>query len=225
MNSYISYILQRKKWQFVIIVVLVAVMISFAFLLPAYLGSLWSAADPLIGFITPMIATFIWLNDTKREWINSLPKKLTVHFKYQGKYVMSCINAPLVGEHDMRAYGQSIGGQISGMRNDLPLDTFFDAIMPNKPVKTRTKELSNIYTVTFYLTRIEDFKKNLKGSEQEKNEKTAKMEALIASYSVWFDNNATNDKCEKLKPINPCPSEPYTEDQAYEIHIAQKMQS
>jgi len=205
MNSYISYILQRKKWQFVIIVVLVAVMISFAFLLPAYLGSLWSAADPLIGFITPMIATFIWLNDTKREWINSLPKKLTVHFKYKDKFVMSCIHAPLVGEHDVRAYGQSIGGQISGLRNNLPLETFFD-YQYCELQSTRYEPTVNLHIITFYI-----YDDNQQSTEN-----------LISEYKVWFDNNNTNGKCEKLKPIYPCPTQPLTEDEAYNIHKQQE---
>jgi len=147
--------------------------------------------------VTIFIGVLIWYNEKKQDWENELPKKLTVHFKYKGQYIMSCINAPLVGEHDVRAYGQSIGGQISKMRNNLPLETFFDFEL-KKFQKTRHEPLVNSYVITFYII----------------NDKSPDILELLKNYQVWFAHKDYKDKFAKLKPI-PCPEKPLTEDEAY----------
>jgi hypothetical protein len=76
--------------------------------------SLWSdVLDPLVGVSTLLIAVVVWWNESRQEWRNSLPKRLTVDFVYKGRLVMRCEDADLASEGDIRALGQQIGGQMA----------------------------------------------------------------------------------------------------------------
>lgn len=75
---------------------------------------IWSAyLDPIIGLGTFLLAILISIFDLSQEWELSLPKRLTVIFKYQGNPIIICENAYLASEADKRAWGQQIGGQMN----------------------------------------------------------------------------------------------------------------
>ncbi len=81
--------------------------------------------DPIIGIGTFATAIII----AYRGWKDKIPKKLTVHFKYEGKYIFTCHKAYLSGEGDIRPWGQQIGRQ---MNDGKPLD-FYPYIRQQAP--------------------------------------------------------------------------------------------
>lgn len=203
----VVYIWTKKRIQ-VILISCLFVLIGVVFLFFNNTANpIWLIVDPVLGIVTPLIAFFVWYNDNVREWQRTLPQKLTVHFIYKGKYIMSCINAPLIGEHDVRAFGQSIGGQMSELRNNLPLETFFDhAYIPQS--SGRYDEIFNLHEISFYVQNEDEISdENIK----------RKIQQIGNEYRVWFDNNNINGKSEKLTPIQPPPVKPLTEGEIYEI--------
>lgn len=133
------------------------------------IGTWTNVIDPIITLLTVSITLLVYFSNAKRDWENQLPKKLTVHFIHQDKYVMSCIHASLTGESDIRQYGQQIGSQIASDKpNEAARLKFF-------PYMTIRKQIINQeyyeYTLIIYLS--------------EKNEKCKD------NYIVWIDNDDT----------------------------------
>ncbi|MBK8390606.1 MAG: hypothetical protein IPL23_15550 [Saprospiraceae bacterium] len=73
--------------------------------------------DPIFGLITGMLALALWYNDLQERWEESLPKTLTVHFSYKNEYVLTCYEAYLSHQADIRNFGQQIGNQMNGSKN------------------------------------------------------------------------------------------------------------
>ena len=69
------------------------------------------------SILTLGVAGAIWFTELREEYLNALPKRMTVSFTYtEGdteKLVMICNRAFLFGESDMRALAQQIGRQMS----------------------------------------------------------------------------------------------------------------
>ncbi|HPM10833.1 MAG TPA: hypothetical protein PK941_10360 [Paludibacter sp.] len=128
------------------------------------------ALEPVITIGTFVIAAILGVQNVKNTWIDKLPKKLTVHFKYEDKYVYTCHKAYLSGESDIRQMAQQIGRQ---MNNNINLD-FYPYMQLNSPTiehniqnkSSNTKYCFKHYEVTFFL------------SNHVKNE-----------YIVWWDND------------------------------------
>lgn len=76
--------------------------------------SWWNWLEPVTGTTTLAVALAVWLGELKQDWENSLPKRLTVVFLYQGRECMRCEEAYLAGESDIRAWGQQLGSQMAG---------------------------------------------------------------------------------------------------------------
>lgn len=115
----------KSSWQELlttIVVFLVAMLLVQAtnddafdfFTLDSWYGK-WG--DPILTVTTLLIAIFVWFNSKRKSWEETLPKKLNVHFSFEGKYVYSCYLAPLLYEDDGRALGQQIGSQMNGKEN------------------------------------------------------------------------------------------------------------
>lgn len=74
----------------------------------------WNWAEPFITLLTLGVAIAVWYKQTIEAWEDDLPKRLTVHFWFQGREVMRCEQAALSSEADIRNLGQQVGLQISG---------------------------------------------------------------------------------------------------------------
>jgi hypothetical protein len=122
--------------------------------------------DPFSGTLTFILAFVIYIQNTINQWEDDLPKKLTVHFKYNDKYVLTCHEAYLAAEGDIRAWGQQIGQQ---MTSGTYLN-FFPYLDNKKPVPLGNKFM--LYEVTFYL-RDTKFKR----------------EDIDGKYVVWIEND------------------------------------
>jgi hypothetical protein len=108
--------------------------------------------DSIIGIATFLVAIFIWFGELNQGWENSLPKKLTVEFLYKGQRLMLCEEAYLAGESDIRAWGQQVGAQMSGVRN-LKFLPFIEQ-EPGRIEETQGGEAYKLYEVRFTLTEL-----------------------------------------------------------------------
>ncbi len=115
--------------------------------------------DPVVGFATLLVAFSVWINETISSWKNSLPKKLTVIFIFEGKEVMRCNYAHLDHEADIRNLGQQIGRQM----NKTKLDFYAPKIKRERGhICTEKQEVFMHYKVEFTLT---EWPKNLNKKE------------------------------------------------------------
>lgn len=114
------YAFKTRGWFFVLI------PIAFVISLIDYLAGgirlkalieIWTVIDPIIGVTTLLIAFSVWRGEVNEDWKNSIPKKLTVVFRYQDKEVMRCNRADLASEADIRQLGQQIGSQMARTRD------------------------------------------------------------------------------------------------------------
>jgi len=110
--------------------------------------------DPFVGILTLVTALGLSLHNYYKEWVSSLPKSLTSHFVYQGKYYMSCFYSDLTSEADIRQWAQQIGGQMGDQL--LCLDPFFKVEQPQIIKLPSNGELVLHYTVTMYMYSLED---------------------------------------------------------------------
>lgn len=69
--------------------------------------------DAFTAIVTLLVAVGIALNNYLKAWRDSLPKTLTVHYTYEGKYYLSCYYADLTSEGDIRLWAQQIGSQMT----------------------------------------------------------------------------------------------------------------
>lgn len=65
------------------------------------------------GISTLVVAIFVWLGELQQDWRASLPNKLTVSFKYEGRLEMICHRADLANVSDARALALQIGQQMA----------------------------------------------------------------------------------------------------------------
>jgi hypothetical protein len=108
--------------------------------------------DPIFTVTTLFIAGFLWWDSKDGEWLESLEKRLTVHFKHGDHYVLSCYNARLIGEYDIRAFGQQLGQQM----NDNRQLKFFPGVeaRPIKTIKTGSGQYLRYYEVEMQLKEV-----------------------------------------------------------------------
>lgn len=105
----------------------------------------------LEAFVTSLIlfmAVFIWYNEKKQDWENSLSKKLNITYMLGQEVYCQVINAPLASEGDIRAWAISIGGTILNERVHID----FSGFKISKP-QIDYKNNNNVYGVTVYLKR------------------------------------------------------------------------
>lgn len=155
----LNYFWKESKWE-----VFIAVLFTSLTLIwvgktndgsPFYVGdmSCWYSAwiDPVITIATLLVAIFVWVDSRLEAWKKSLPKKLDVHFVFDGKYILSCYNANLVGEHDIRALGQQIGAQMNGSNLD-----FYPMVSTSQPKIKKTGSNKSFlgFEVSFTLKKM-----------------------------------------------------------------------
>lgn len=77
----------------------------------------WEMFETMLKIGALPFALYVWFNESQRKWEDGLPKRLYVVFYLKGQPVLRCDNAPLLGEGDLRAFAQQIGGQMIGQLN------------------------------------------------------------------------------------------------------------
>ena len=131
--------------------------------------SLFTYVDPIFGITTGVLAFAIWYNDMKRNWEESLEKKLTVHFSFANQYVYSCFEAFLPHQSDIRNLGQSIGSQMNGgLLNFSP----FMHLLPKRLVTPNDGEQYWVYEIHFFLRES--------------------LESKSPGHKIWYENNSKN---------------------------------
>ena len=118
-------------------------------LLPKSFLNDWSYIEPIVGFSTLIAAVFIWYNEKKQEWRESLPKKMHVEYILDGSTYWNVQYAPLTSENDIRSWGQSIAKTILNNKNNIDFKGFeIESARISKDDQGRDIML---YMVHFYL--------------------------------------------------------------------------
>jgi hypothetical protein len=85
-----------------------------------------SALDPVIGFATFIIAIVLWGESTYRDYYESIEKRITIQFDFDGRPLLICENAILHNINDARAWAQQVGAQMCGGSRNLKFEPFYD---------------------------------------------------------------------------------------------------
>ena len=106
--------------------------------------------DPFTAIVTFLIAIGIALHGYAKTWGEFLPKTLTVHYTFNGKYYLSCYYADLTSEGDIRMWAQQIGSQMTDGAL-LEFNPFFD-LDGSKVIKLESNEETVMhYEITILL--------------------------------------------------------------------------
>lgn len=109
----------------------------------------WEISDPVAGIMTFVTTLVIFYLQARQSWIASLEKQLDVDYIYDGKVIGKIRGAYLSGESDIRAWSQSLGGQLyRGQR--LSLDMVMDEV--SLPIRKEGDRWINPFKATLYLT-------------------------------------------------------------------------
>lgn len=155
----LSFIFKKHWLQIGLAILISGVIIGISMKYPEgwfYVGIDW--LDPLLGLLTLLIAILVWIIQVRREWEDNLPKRLTVQFDYGGRIMMKCEEAMLVGESDIRNWGQQIGQQMS-FGTFLKFDPYIKLEQPKIKYNKTWREYYKHYIATFYLTELPDLPK------------------------------------------------------------------
>jgi hypothetical protein len=175
---FISYLFSRKIiWILITLLLVVGIFLLFyklnfnteGFYTKRRLWDKWF--DPGISLFAALVTIFIALQNTYSDWKDSLPKRLTVHFIKDDKFIMTCHEAFLSGEADIRQWGQQIGLQMA-VKEQLEFYPFITSEKRTIKYDQILKEVFKPYEVTFYLKSIPS-KNNTE---------------LEVKYLVWWDN-------------------------------------
>ena len=197
-HSFLRFLLVKNRANLIVIImILFVIVVALNFLRLDFSKLYTNFLDPIISISTVSIAIVIWYFQQKNYWKESLPKRITVHFKCQGKVVMSCYEAYLSGASDARQWGQQIGGQMSNGRLN-----FFPYISSAVPLISKSIfEKPNgdsidimLYEITFFL-RDDDFPNH---------------PVLKNKYLIWIDNNSEVTDENRSFYVETRPDKPYT---------------
>jgi hypothetical protein len=89
---------------------------------------LGNAATGAFSFMTLVVAFFVFLNQKRNDWEESLPRRLWAEFVVDGDLVMLCEDASHIDDGDARSLAMQIGKQMSG--GELKLLPMFDFLGP-----------------------------------------------------------------------------------------------
>lgn len=103
--------------------------------------------DPIFGIGTFIIAALVWIASQIQNWKKSLPMKLDVHFIKDKKFILTCYNANLIGDDDIRAMAQQIGAQMAEERNL----NFWPIFAPSGPIVKKPNQGSFTSLILSYL--------------------------------------------------------------------------
>jgi hypothetical protein len=153
-RSLLKYAWLTKKWHLLcVFFIFIALIVSVRPWKPTPDCIWWEWVEPVTGMTTLVVAIFVWINELTQDWENSLPKRLTVNFFYKGEKKMACERAYLAGEGDIRAWGQQLGGQMSG-NPQLRFEPSIVQTIGKRDYDEVTGERIKLYTVDFNLTEF-----------------------------------------------------------------------
>ena len=99
--------------------------------------------------ITLLFVVFVWFNEKKEAWQNSLPKKLNIEYWFDNIKIATVNNAPLTGSDDIRQWGQSLARTLFNNGANIDFEGF-EIIFP----KEETKEKNVMeYNLKVYLSK------------------------------------------------------------------------
>lgn len=152
----ILFIWKNSKVQIIIVTLFIIIGIVVYLSQGIAFAAQWESW--LEAFITSLIlfmAVFIWYNEKRQDWKNSLRKKLNISYMLNNEVYCKVLNAPLAGKGDIRTWAISIGGTI--LNKKVHID--FSGFQISKPTIDYKKN-NNVYGVTVYLKQpIEDITK------------------------------------------------------------------
>ena len=109
--------------------------------------------DPIVGMFTFLVALGVWWTHNLRNWEDQLPKRLTIHYEFNGKEVMRCEEVYLSSEGDIRPWAQQLGSQMSGSQR-LQFEPFLKEEKATIEFDGIERKFYKLHTVTFYLTKL-----------------------------------------------------------------------
>ncbi|SFP83078.1 hypothetical protein [Parafilimonas terrae] len=180
----------------VLFVTIVIVFLSWS--LGESFSNFYSAyIDTVISISTLVVGIGLWFAYLDKRRTESLSKKLTVHFKYDKKYIMSCFEAYLSSEADIRQWAQQIGAQISKERQL----SFYPYITSLEPKENPANKENNIhsfmhYEITIYLREL-----------------PTTNPLLEKHYVFWIQDDVSLGY--KQGSLDEHPTEPLSKEQAY----------
>ena len=158
-----------------------------------YKKELFDIGLTVAEIMTLLVAVSIAIVNYNQEWRNSLPKTLSVHYRYRGKYYLSCYYADLTSEGDIRTWAQQIGQQMTG-GGLLDFNPFFKLQGP----EVITLQPSNVSALHYEVTILLKSPKFLRDPQ--------KRELDLTQYQRWYvvhGKNHEEDQKLELKPIEP----------------------
>lgn len=147
----IKFAWEKHAPQVLLIIIGAILLMVYALFLDGHPNLTW--LDPVIGFATFIVALMIWFNGLRREYLESLQKRITVYFQYQGRNVFVCEHAILFNESDARAWSFQIGQQMSGSQK-LKIDPFFKLEYQGVTELPKTKQKIRLFVITQFLTEL-----------------------------------------------------------------------
>lgn len=103
---------------------------------------IWGTFDPIAGLGTLILSLFVLYNQGKAKYFDSLEKRLSVEFSFNGDVIMKIKEAYLSGESDIRAWAQQLGGrQLAG--RDLKFDIVYETL--EEGVYKQDKEINFLH--------------------------------------------------------------------------------
>lgn len=147
--QFVKHFLSPRRWGIPFIGVLVGGLITYLANVTraSEAGLAWWWADwldPWITMTTLAVASFLGA----RAWVDELPKRLNVHFKSGDRYALTCWEASLAGEGDIRQWAQQIGRQMA--HGLLDFDPYPDISAPK--TAGGALGLRRVYEITISLT-------------------------------------------------------------------------
>lgn len=162
--------------------------------------------DPIISGFTFLLAIFLTYQRYRTTWEESLPKKLTVHYKYQNTYVLSCYEAYLSGESDIRQWGQQIGTQMTS----IPFLKFFPYIDGENEIVNNDYKL---YIITFYFKSLPNDK-----DFSAPNALPERKEQIQNNYTIWWENDSKTEENKELV-VKERSQMPITKEEAIALKV------
>ncbi len=208
LSKYIKIFKQNKRDFIIIILISLAVLLLYSGVVQQGLCQLKEILatgaeniskniESVMTAITFILAIFIGWGAWEKKWEEKLPKRLTVHFKYEDRYVFTFCKALLPEKTDIRAWAQQIGKQMNG-NNNLDFYPFIDRIEP-VIIENRYK----YYELTFYLM----------------NDKNKDSLDKAISYKFWWDNDDNDYKKNKEIIYNGIVSKPFDQYTDFFVNI------
>ena len=125
MNKFNSIFRYATLQRFIAITIAAIIIFCWIFDVVTH-GSLWTGKfskssfvegwndnyNAYAGLATLLVALAVWFGDVYDDWLDNLPKKLTVRFELKGRLILECRRAGLSGLGDSRALAQQIGKQM-----------------------------------------------------------------------------------------------------------------